>query len=145
MFRCAVNFSNTFICMLLGLCVQPLSVIFPTCFHLLVPFLQCFEDCFPYHQLCFWFADCSSSNYNIFISSPVVLLVSSASFFSCQLPFISSPSLITSSLISSSIDFLLIAVYNFLLRPVLSEEIVHWSFPCQFFLHPPLVYFPLTC
>lgn len=128
-----------FIC-LLDLCsalVCHLSYLLSSARPLPPPLAQCSEDCFPYHQLCFWFADCSSSNFHIFISSTVVLFVASVSFFKCQLPLISFRCLIISSLTSSSIDSLLITVYNnFLLCPVLSEEIVHWSFPCHFFLVP---------
>lgn len=128
-----------FIC-LLDLCsvlICHLSHLLSSACPLPLPLAPCSEDCFPYHQPCLGFADGSSSNFHIFVSSPVVLFVASVSFFKCQLPLISFRCLIISSLISSSIDSLLIAVYNnFLLCPVLPEEIAHWSFPCYFFLVP---------
>lgn len=80
-----------FICTL-DLCFQTfLSVIFSTCFHLLVLFLcilcSFFEDCFPHHQLRFWFVDFVSYYSNIFIGSAMILFLLSVSFFNCQLPF----------------------------------------------------------
>lgn len=50
-------------------------------------FCQFFEDCFPHHQLCFWFVDVTSYYFNIFIGSAMIFFLLSVSFFNCQLPF----------------------------------------------------------
>jgi hypothetical protein len=146
LFCFAVGFSHTFICVL-DLCVQPLSVILSYLLSSARPSLpseECSEDCSPHHQLCFWFVDYSSYNFNIFISSTVVLFVSSVSFFSCQLPFISRMSY-HPSLISPSIDSPLIAVYHFLLCPGFPKRLLIGLLQAIFSCHPPSGYFPLTC
>lgn len=72
-------FSSPLICHLL--CLLSSTCPFP------LHFVQCFEDCFPYHQLCFWFVDFASYYFNVFIGSAVILFLLSVSFFNCQLLF----------------------------------------------------------
>lgn len=112
-----------FICMLDLYFQTFLSVIFSTCFHLLVLlciFVSFLKTVFHIINFVFGLWIFTSYYFNIFIDSAMILFLSSVSFFNCQLP-LSSHCDVLSSYLWSFLVSLLIVVYKFLLCPVLSK------------------------